>query len=103
MLSGVRGRLTATIVALVVLTAVVLGVASYAFVDTRLHDQTLQEAADQARFDLSVLIPARLDAAPPQEAMAKLGEDFNRRALATIIVDGSGQPFGTPSSMTAAY
>jgi two-component system, OmpR family, sensor histidine kinase MtrB len=102
-LNGVRGRLTATIVALVVLTAVVLGVASYAFVDTRLHDQTLQEAADQARFDLSVLIPGRLDAGPTQESMAKLGEDFNRRALATIIVDASGQPFGTPSSMTAAY
>ena len=54
-----RGRLTLTIVALVVLTAIVLGVAAYVFVDTRLHDQTLRDAADQARFDLAVLAPSR--------------------------------------------
>jgi signal transduction histidine kinase len=102
-LSGVRGRLTATIVALVVLTATVLGVAAYAFVDTRLHDQTLGEAADQARFDLSVLIPGRLDDPPTPAGMAKLGDDFQRRGLGTIIVDSAGQPFGTPSSLTAAY
>jgi two-component system sensor histidine kinase MtrB len=103
MLSGVRGRLTVTVVALVVLTAVVLGLAAYAFVDSRLHDQTLQEAADQARFDLSVLIPARLDNPPSQASMAKLGDDFQRRGLATIIVDAAGQPFATPSSLGTAY
>jgi signal transduction histidine kinase len=103
MLSGVRGRLTVTVVALVVLTAVVLGLAAYAFVDSRLHDQTLQEAADQARFDLSVLIPARLDNPPSQASMAKLGDDFQRRGLATIIVDAAGQPFATPSSLGSAY
>ena len=103
MLSGVRGRLTVTVVALVVLTAVVLGLASYAFVDGRLHDQTLQEAAGQARFDLSVLIPGRLEEPPTEAAMTRLGEDFQRRALGTIIVDGSGRPFATPSSLTADY
>jgi len=103
MLSGVRGRLTVTVVALVVLTTVVLGLAAYAFVDSRLHDQTLGEAADQARFDLSVLIPARLDNPPSQASMAKLGDDFQRRGLATIIVDASGQPFATPSSLASAY
>jgi len=103
MLSGVRGRLTATVVALVVLTAVVLGLASYAFVDSRLRDQTLQEAAGQARFDLSVLIPARLEEPPTEAAMTRLGEDFQRRALGTIIVDASGRPFATPSSLTADY
>ena len=41
MIRGVRARLTATIVFLVVLTAIVLGVAAYAFVDTRLHQLTL--------------------------------------------------------------
>src|SRR5215212_7069545 len=103
MLSGVRRRLTATVVALVVLTAVVLGVASYVFVDSRLHDQTLQEAAGQARFDLSVLIPGRLEEPPTEAAMTRLGEDFQRRALGTIIVDDSGRPFATPSSLAASY
>ena len=57
---GVRARLTATLVALVVLTAAVLGVASYAFVDVSLHDQVKNDAALQAGFDLSVLIPSEL-------------------------------------------
>jgi two-component system sensor histidine kinase MtrB len=35
--------------------------------------------------------------------MAKLGDDFQRRGLGTIIVDAEGQPFGTPSSLTGAY
>lgn len=103
MLSGVRARLSVMVVALVALTALVLGVAAYVFVDSRLHDQTLREAADQASFDLSVLIPARLDEPPSQSSMAKLGDDFLRRGLATIIVDASGQPFATPSSLGAAY
>ena len=103
MLSGVRGRLTATIVALVVLTAVVLGVGAYVFVDTRLHDQALREAADQAGFDLSVLIPSRLGDPPTDESMRKLGDDFQRRGLDTIIVPPSGQPFATPGTLTTAY
>ena len=103
MLRGVRGRLAATIVALVVLTAVVLGFGAYAFVDTRLHDQTLREAADQAGFDLSVLIPGRLPEPPTDDAMRKLGEDFQRRAIDTIIVPSSGTPFATPGTLTAAY
>src|SRR3954469_7357362 len=103
MLSGVRGRLTATIVALVVLTVLVLGVAAYVFVDTRLHDQTLQEAADQARFDLSVLIPGRLDQPPSDAAMTGLGQDFAGRGLRTIVVDAAGRPFGTPASLASDY
>jgi two-component system sensor histidine kinase MtrB len=102
-LGGVRARLTVTIVALVVLTAVVLGLGSYAFVDGRLHDQTLQEAADQARFDLSVLIPSRLEVPPSETAMAQLGADFQGRGLRTIIVDSSGRAFGTPASLSSDY
>ena len=102
MLSGVRGRLTLTIVALVVLTAIVLGVASYVFVDARLHDQALRDAAEQARFDLSVLAPGRLPEPPTEEAMRKLGADFQQRALQTIIVPPDGQPFATPPSLASA-
>lgn len=103
MLSGVRGRLTATIVALVALTAVVLGVGAYVFVDSRIHEQTLHEAADQASFDLSVLIPNRLPDPPTEEAMRRLGADFQQRSLDTIIVPPNGGPFGTPASVSAAY
>ena len=67
MLSGVRARLTATVVFLVVLTAIVLGIAAYVFVDARLHQQTLDDARDQARFDLSVLTPSRLSDPPTDE------------------------------------
>ena len=93
MLSGVRARLTATIVFLVVLTAIVLGVASYVFVDTRLHQQTLDEARDQARFDLSVLAPSRLDNPPTEERIAALAADFQFRDLPTIIVPTGGDPY----------
>lgn len=103
MLRGVRGRLTLTIVALVALTAVVLGVASYVFVDGRLHDQALRDAGDQARFDLSVLAPARLNDPPTAESMRKLGDDFQRRGLDTIIVPAGQLPFGTPSSLALLY
>jgi signal transduction histidine kinase len=59
-LRGVRGRLTVTIVALVALTALLLGVGAYVFVDASLHAQFREDAAARARFDLSVLIPRSL-------------------------------------------
>ena len=93
MLSGVRARLTATIVFLVVLTALVLGVAAYAFVDARLHQQTLDEARDQARFDLSVLAPSRLDDPPTPDRIKALAADFEFRNLPTIIVPVGGEPY----------
>jgi len=59
-LRGVRGRLTVTIVALVALTALLLGVGAYLFVDYSLHERFKEDAANQAGFDLSVLIPQSL-------------------------------------------
>ncbi|HEV8489316.1 MAG TPA: hypothetical protein VGQ58_05970, partial [Candidatus Limnocylindrales bacterium] len=67
-LGGVRGRLTATVVALVVVTAAVLGIGAYAFVDVSLHDRLVRDAEAQARFDLTVLIPDRLPDGEPSEA-----------------------------------
>ncbi len=99
MLRGVRARLTATIVFLVVLTAIVLGVAAYVFVDTRLHQQALDDARDQARFDLSVLAPTRLDNPPTEEKIAALAADFQFRALPTIIVPTGGEPWYEPSTL----
>ena len=65
LLHGIRARLTATLVALVALTAVLLGAGAYLFVDNSLHEQALREAAAQARFDLSVSIPNRNLPDPP--------------------------------------
>jgi two-component system sensor histidine kinase MtrB len=98
-LNSVRARLTATIVALVALTALVLGVAAYAFVDARLHQQALDDAANQARFDLSVLIPPRLDNPPTTEQLQSLSAAFKARALSTIIVPDGGEPHYEPASL----
>ena len=54
-MGGLRARLALTVVALVTLTAGVLGLGAYAFVDRSLRDGFLREAVDQARFNLSVL------------------------------------------------
>jgi two-component system sensor histidine kinase MtrB len=80
-LGGVRGRLTATVVALVVVTALVLGVGAYAFVHVSLHEGRVRDAAAQARFDLTVLIPDRL----PEPTL----EAFNRSGLDRAF-DGRG-------------
>jgi two-component system sensor histidine kinase MtrB len=98
-LRSVRGRLTATIVALVVLTTLVLGVAAYAFVDRQLHDQALHEAAAQAGFDLSVLAPGRLAEPPTTDQVQALADAFERRRLDTIIVPAGGAPFFSPASL----
>jgi hypothetical protein len=96
---GVRARLTATIVFLVVLTAVVLGVAAYLFVDVRLHEQTRQDAGDQARFDLSVLAPQILGPTPTPESIQELVAAFRFRSLKSIIVPAGGQPIHDPSTL----
>ncbi len=98
-MGGVRARLTATIVALVALTALVLGVAAYAFVDARLHQQQLTDADNQARFDLSVLIPPRLDNPPTPEQVSDLATAFQARALGTIIVPDGGDPSYEPATL----
>jgi signal transduction histidine kinase len=100
MIRGVRARLTTTIVALVVLTAAVLGIGSYLFVDSSLHRQALDDAANQARFDLSVIAPSRLLSTPPTPKEIKdLGGAFHFRNLDTIIDDGSGDPVANPASL----
>ncbi|HEY8989005.1 MAG TPA: histidine kinase dimerization/phospho-acceptor domain-containing protein, partial [Candidatus Limnocylindrales bacterium] len=99
MIRGVRARLTTTIVALVVLTAAVLGIGSYLFVDSSLHQQARDDAAAQARFDLSVIAPSRLTAVPTRDEVAKLAQDFKFRGLDTIIDAGPDKPFSSPSSL----
>jgi two-component system, OmpR family, sensor histidine kinase MtrB len=99
MIRGVRARLTATIVALVVLTAAVLGIGSYLFVDARLQGQAVEDARDQARFDLSVLAPPRLGPTPNEDDAKKLGQAFQARHLESIIETGSTGPIYSSSAL----
>ena len=71
---GIRARLTVTLVALVALTAVLLGAGAYLFVDNSLHAQVLHDAATQAGFDLSVTVPDRgLPADPTRDDIVDSG------------------------------
>ena len=54
---GVRARLAGALVLLVAVTAVALGVT--VFVEARLRQQALADAAAQATFDLTVTVPGR--------------------------------------------
>lgn len=101
---GIRARLTATLLALVALTASVLGVGSYLFVDYRLHAQVRDDAADQARFDLSVLIPDRL---PPNPTIndvvaSRLADTLHQRSVEAIVDLGQGDPYVTTSTLLGA-
>ncbi len=92
-LHGVRARLSITLVALVATTAILLGVGSYVFVDRSLHQQLLDAAADQARFDLTVTVPeAGLPPAPTRDDITDSGllQTFQQRAIDVVIDLGSG-------------
>ena len=101
---GIRARLTATLLALVALTAAVLGVGSYLFVDYGLHQQALDDARDQAVFDLSVLIPERLPADPTVDDLAsRLGNTFGQRGVETIVDLGQGDPYVSNPGLLGAF
>ena len=101
---GIRARLTVTLVALVALTAVLLGAGAYLFVDNSLHAQLLHDAAAQAGFDLSVTVPDRgLPADPGAEDIIASGlrETFLRRGVDTIV-DVPGGPVVSREDLAAA-
>jgi signal transduction histidine kinase len=84
-----------TLVALVALTAILLGAGAYVFVETSLRDQVLGDAAGQARFDLAVTIPNR--GLPPQPSRddivdSGLRQTFLQRGVDTVIDTGDGEP-----------
>jgi two-component system sensor histidine kinase MtrB len=90
---GIRARLTITLVALVALTAVLLGAGAYLFVENSLRTQAVNDAAAQARFDLTVTIPNRnLPSAPTRGDLldSDLLQTFLLRGLDTSIDPGDG-------------
>ena len=92
-LHGVRARLSITLVALVAATAILLGVGSYVFVDRSLHQQFLDAAADQARFDLTVTVPeAGLPLEPTKDDVIDSGllQTFQQREIEAVIDLGAG-------------
>lgn len=101
---GIRARLSATLLALVAATAGVLGIGSYLFLDYGLHRQALDDAEDQAVFDLSVLIPERLPADPTVDDIveSRLGETFRQRGVETIVDLGTAEPFYSSPGLLGA-
>jgi signal transduction histidine kinase len=93
---GIRARLAVAFVAMVALTAIVLGVGASIVADVRLHAQALDDAASEARFDLSVTIPERqLPAQPTADDILRSGlaETFGLRDIDTVVALADGPPF----------
>jgi signal transduction histidine kinase len=91
-LRGIRARLAVTLVALVALTAALLGVGSYFVVDGRLHDQFRDAAAAEAAFDLTVVAPKfGLAASPSSDAIlaSRLLDTFHQRGVETMVDFGT--------------
>jgi two-component system sensor histidine kinase MtrB len=90
---GVRARLAGALVLLVAVTAVVLGIGATVFVDASLHQQALQDAAAQARFDLAVTVPGRqLPDEPTIDDVRRSGliDTFRQRGVETVVDLGGG-------------
>ncbi len=102
---GIRARLTATLVALVALTAVLLGTGAYLFVENGLRDQVLRDAHDQAAFDLSVIVPAAdLPADPTTDDIvnSRLLDTFHARGVEAIIDLGANGDAISSTELTGA-
>ncbi len=96
MIHSVRARLTLTLVALVVLTAAILGIGAYAFVDTRIHQQALDDAVVQAEFDLSTTIPERVTERTLDGFVeSRVADTLKARGVDTVVDFGGGEPFTT--------
>jgi signal transduction histidine kinase len=91
---GVRARLAGALVLLVAVTAAVLGIGASVFVDARLHQQALADAANQATFDLTVIVPGRqLPTRPTDEDVTRSGliDTFRQRGVETFVDLGGGE------------
>ena len=100
---GIRGRLAVALVALVTVTAVVLGLAASIFVDVRLHAQALEDARSQAVFDLSVIVPERglpADPTPDDITRSALAATFLQRGVQTIVELGPRGVFRSTSALS---
>ena len=91
---GVRARLAGALVLLVAVTAIALGVTTTVFVEARLRQQALADAAAQATFDLTVTVPGRqLPDEPTVDDVIRSGltDTFRRRNVESVIDLGAGE------------
>jgi two-component system, OmpR family, sensor histidine kinase MtrB len=102
---GFRGRLTVTVVALVVLTCAALGVSAYALAGRFLHDRLISESLSQAAFDISVLATERLSGsgtAQPVEAAA-LADAIRLRGGPEVLIEfPQGDPYTSSIAVAGA-
>lgn len=95
-LGGIRTRLSITVVALVTLTAAVIGVGAYLFVDASLRSAALVAARQQVDYDLAVLLPGA-DPYPSDAAAfnaSGLADAFRLRGQGEVLADfGDGRPY----------
>ena len=104
-MGGLRGRLAAALVGLVVATVIGIGLGTYAFVDARLRDGLLADATRQVTFNLSVLVPDRLPPNANSQAFVRSGlpEAFRLRGdLDTIVDFGSGDVWVSTDALVGA-
>ena len=99
-LGGVRARLTAAVVGLIVIATLALGIGVALFVDARLHAQVLEAAADQARFDLSVTVPGRQ--LPDQPTLDDIDRSAPRRHVPPARRGDGGRPGPGPGPVPVA-
>jgi hypothetical protein len=104
-LGGIRTRLALVIVGLVAITVLTIGVGTYVFVDARLRDGLLADAARQAQFDLSVLVPGSLPGGTTADTFPATGlpAAFRLRGDVEEIVDfGDGKPYYSDAALSGA-
>ena len=97
---GVRTRITLTLVTLVAVTVAAIGIGVYAFVDASLRNRLLDEARDQANYNLSVLLPGAVPRPVDRAAFAASGlpDAFALAGGTPTIADfGDDDPYEPPS------
>ncbi len=103
---GIRFRLVVTLLGLVAVVVASISVGTYAFVEARLRAGLLDQARQQAQFDLSVLLPGRLEpnATRADFEASGLPASFRLRGDADLMVDfGDGDPYVAPASLLGVF
>ncbi|HET7678274.1 MAG TPA: HAMP domain-containing sensor histidine kinase [Candidatus Limnocylindrales bacterium] len=102
---GVRGRLVATVIALVALTSLVLGLGSYAYVAASLRAQSLEAAREVTNFNVGVLAVERLPASASAADLraSRLLDAFALRGASGTVVDLAGERFASGFVAAGAF
>jgi signal transduction histidine kinase len=88
----IRGRLVLTVTAVVAIASLALSVLAFVAVSRSLRSEVLDQAVDEARFNVTVLAAERLPAVvrPGDIEASGLADDFQRRDIDVYIDLGAG-------------